>query len=57
MIKRLLFLLILMSCSPNSSNVQNNTIKLNFDRDLSFNEFNEMLIEYAKKNPYPNIDQ
>jgi len=31
--------------------------KLNFDDDLSFNEFNQLLIEYAKNSPYPNIDQ
>ena len=56
MIKRLLFLiLILNSCSGNSEkvNLQND---FQFNDDLSFEEFKTKLDEYAKKNPYPNID-
>ena len=56
MIKRLLFLiLILNSCSVNSEkvNLQND---FQFNDDLSFEEFKTKLDEYAIKNPYPNID-
>ena len=56
MIKRFLFLiLILNSCSGNSEkvNLQND---FQFNDDLSFEEFKTKLDEYAKKNPYPNID-
>lgn len=56
MIKRLLFLiLILNSCSGNSEkvNLQND---FQFNDDLSFEEFKTKLDEYAIKNPYPNID-
>ena len=56
MIKRFLFLiLILNSCSGNSEkvNLQND---FQFDDNLSFEEFKTKLDEYAIKNPYPNID-
>tara|TARA_B100000941_G_scaffold279712_1_gene245460 strand:+ start:431 stop:604 length:174 start_codon:yes stop_codon:yes gene_type:complete len=56
MIKRLLFLiLILNSCSGNSEkvNLQND---FQFNDNLSFEEFKTKLDEYAIKNPYPNID-
>ena len=56
MIKRFLFLiLILNSCSGNSEkvNLQND---FQFNDDLSFEEFKKKLDEYAIKNPYPNID-
>ena len=29
---------------------------LDFNNNLTFDEFNELLIKYAKSNPYPNID-
>ena len=56
MIKRFLFLiLILNSCSGNSEkvNLQND---FQFNDDLSFEEFKTKLDEYAIKNTYPNID-
>ena len=56
MIKRFLFLiLILNSCSGNSEkvNLQND---FQFNDDLSFEEFKTKLDEYAINNPYPNID-
>ena len=57
MIKKLLILFFLVSCASPNSNIDNNKKKLNFDKDLSFNEFNELLIQYGKVSPYPNIDQ
>jgi uncharacterized protein YcfL len=57
MTKKLLILFFLVSCSSPNSNINNNKKKLNFDKDLSFDEFNELLIQYAKITPYPNIDQ
>ena len=54
--KKLLILFFLASCtSPNLDTSINNTI-LNFNKDLSFDEFNQLLIEYSKRTPYPNID-
>jgi hypothetical protein len=55
--KWLFLFIFLMSCtSPNSNyNVKNEI--LDFNKDLSFDEFNRLLIEYARISPYPNIDQ
>jgi len=56
-VRKLLILFFLMSCvSPNQNNNLNNT-KLDFNKDLSFDEFKKLLIEYAKTSPYPNIDK
>ena len=55
--KKLLVLFFLASCISPKTNVGNNKTNLNFNNDLTFDEFNELLIQYAKKSPYPNIDQ
>ena len=55
--KKLLILFFLISCAPPKSNDSTNTTKLNFDEDLSFDEFNQLLIQYSKTNPYPDIDK
>ena len=57
MMKKLIILFFLVSCVLPSSNVDINKTKLTFDDDLSFDEFNQLLIQYAKKNLYPNIDK
>ena len=55
--KKLLILMFLVSCSSPNSNISSNNTKLTFDDNLSFEEFNELLIQYVKKNQYPNIDK
>ena len=55
--KKLLILIFLTSCASSNSNITENRTKLNFNDDLSFDEFNQLLIEYAETNPYPNIDE
>jgi len=47
----LIIIFFLTSCSSNES-INN----LNFSNEMSFNEFKIKLEEYAKDNPYPNID-
>jgi hypothetical protein len=55
--KKLLILIFLTSCtSPSAKFISNNEI-LNFDDDLSFKEFNLLLIQYAKTYPYPNLKE
>jgi hypothetical protein len=52
--KKFLILFILTSCSSvNDKNVTN--INLDFNNDLSFEDFNKMLKIYTKNNSYPNI--
>ena len=52
----LLIFLFLISCSSNSDITQKNSQELNFSNELTFGEFKEKLEEYAKNQPYPNID-
>ena len=54
--RKMLILFFLASCVSANSNVDTNYKKLNFDEELSFDEFNQLLIQYSKISPYPNID-
>ena len=54
--KYLLIFLFLISCSSNSDITRKNFQNLDFSDDLTFGEFKEKLEEYAKSQPYPNID-
>ena len=57
MLRKILILFFLMSCStPNSQN-ELGSDSLNFDNNLTFNEFNELLKEYAKISPYPDLGE
>jgi len=55
--KKLIILFFLASCVSPNSNVGANKSKLNFDDDLTFENFKELLIEYTRISPYPNIDK
>ena len=50
--KKIIFLIFLTACS--SKNVNNNI--LDFNMDLTYDEFKVLLEEYNKKKGYPNID-
>ena len=50
--KKIIFLIILTACT--SKNVNNNI--LDFNMDLTFDEFKVLLEEYNKKKGYPDID-
>ena len=54
--KYLLIFLFLTSCSSNIDTTQKNFQNLDFSNDLTFEAFKEKLEEYAKSQPYPNID-
>ena len=54
--KKLLILIFLTSCVQQNYNINSNQTQLNFDNDLSFDQFNKLLTQYAEKKPYPNID-
>ena len=54
--KKLFLFLFLISCAPINSNYNYKNEILNFDQDLTFDEFDNLLTKYAESNPYPNID-
>tara|TARA_B100000035_G_C20820851_1_gene474185 strand:+ start:217 stop:387 length:171 start_codon:yes stop_codon:yes gene_type:complete len=45
---------LLSACSTKNDNNMNN--KINFSKDMKFEEFGIKLKVYADRNPYPNID-
>ena len=55
--KRLLILFFLTSCALPNSNISSNNTVLDFNNNLSFENFKELLIEYTRISPYPNIDK
>ena len=55
--KKLLILFFLASCTIPITNINSDNLKFDFKDDLSFDQFNLLLIRYAKQTPYPNIDQ
>ena len=55
--KKLLVLFFLVSCTSPNTNISSENLEFDFKDDLSFEEFNILLIQYAKQSPYPNIDQ
>ena len=55
--KSLFFFLFLLSCISHNSNLNVKDEILDFNKNLTFEQFNELLIKYAESNPYPNIDK
>jgi hypothetical protein len=55
--KKLIFFLLLASCSLSGEKSDKNDRILNFHKELSFEEFNTLVKKYADINPYPNIDK
>ena len=54
--KKLFLFLFLISCSSPNYNYNVKNEVLDFNKDLTFDEFNELLIKYAEISTYPNID-
>ena len=51
--KKIIFFLLLNSCATNNLS----TDIIDFDKDLSFDEFKELVIKYSKISKYPDIDK
>ena len=51
--KKIVLFFLLTACTTN--HLENEV--LNFDRDLSFQEFKKLLIKYTKNTKYPDIDK
>jgi hypothetical protein len=54
--KNIFLFLLLISCAAPNSNFNTDNKTLDFDKDLTIIQFNELLIEYSKISSYPSID-
>ena len=54
--KLLIIFFLTASCSMNNDKLENNFSDINFSDDMTFEEFQNKLEEYAENSPYPNID-
>ena len=52
----LILLLLLNSCVIKKNKVLNKQLNLNFNEEMTFEEFKIKLEEYSKNSPYPNIN-
>jgi len=55
--KLLITFIIITGCSTYSDKLSNNNLNIKFSDNMSFEEFQAKLEEYANKSPYPNIDK
>jgi len=55
--KKFFLFLFLVSCTSPASIYKVKNEILDFNKDLTFEEFNELLIKYSDKTDYPNIDK
>ncbi len=53
--KKIVFMIFLTACA--SKNLNNNNNVLDFNMDLTFDEFKILLEEYDKNKGYPTIDK
>ena len=54
--KLLIIFFLTASCSMNNDKLENNISDINFSYEMTFEEFQNRLEEYAENSPYPNID-
>jgi hypothetical protein len=56
-LKKILIFILFVSCS--SPNSLNESFESNFDfnKNLSFDDFDKLLNEYSKQTPYPNLNE
>ena len=53
--KLLIIFFLTASCSMNNDKLEKNFSDINFSDDMTFEEFQNKLEEYAENSPYPNI--
>ena len=54
--KKLFFLIFLTACSNINYEKNNNSNELNFNENLTFIEFENLLLKYVNESSYPNIN-
>ena len=52
----LILLLLLNSCVIKKNKVLNKQLDIDFNKEMTFEEFKIKLEEYSNNSPYPNID-
>ena len=52
----LILLLLLNSCVIKKNKVLNKQLDIDFNKEITFEEFKIKLEEYSNNSPYPNID-
>ena len=55
--KKIIFLLFLVSCSSKNIDNHASSVLLDFNKDLSFNEFKMLLEKYNEITDIPEIDK
>ena len=55
--KLLIAFIIITGCSTYNDELSNNNLDIKFSDNMSFEEFQVKLEEYANKSSYPNIDK
>ena len=54
--RKIILFLFLISCSSNTSN-NSKGMTLDFKKNLTFNEFKNLLIQYNEMSDYPNVKE
>ena len=54
--KLLITFIIITGCSTNNEKLSNDNLDIKFSDNISFEEFQVKLEEYANNSSYPNID-
>ena len=55
--KLLIIFIIITGCTTSEDKLTNNNLEIKFSDNMSFEEFQVKLEEYANNSPYPNIDK
>jgi len=55
--KKLFFFFFLASCVSPNPIASSSSSNQDFNEDLSFNDYNELLIDYAETSTYPDISK
>ena len=54
--KFLIIFIFITGCSSSKNKLNNNLFNIKFSDNLTFEEYKFKLNDYAKNNPYPNIN-
>tara|TARA_B100000902_G_scaffold378823_1_gene412488 strand:- start:1476 stop:1649 length:174 start_codon:yes stop_codon:yes gene_type:complete len=55
--KFLIFIILISGCSSSKNESRTNVSDISFNDNLSIEEFQNRLNEYAQNSPYPNIEE